>query len=67
MFIIAARCDGEGQRAATLIADDRDNDFSPVRRSTMFEQKYPLPGTQQQFAFRERDGLVCVRKHTSNM
>ena len=50
-----------------LFADYGDEDFSPVRRAAMFEQKNPLPGTELHFVVHDRHGLAGTRQHHSDM
>jgi hypothetical protein len=44
-----------------------DGNFSPVRRTTMLEQEYALPGSKLHFAVNNRDDLACPRQGHSDM
>ena len=46
---------------AYLFANDREENFSPMRRAPMFEQKNSLPGPELHPPIRNRNGFAAMR------
>jgi hypothetical protein len=53
--------------APYLFANDRDEDFSPVGRATMFEQENALPGSELHLTVDDRNGLAGARQDHADM
>jgi hypothetical protein len=50
-----------------LFTNDREENFSPMRRATMFEQENALPGSELHFTIANRHSLAGARQDHANM
>jgi len=54
-------------RHVKLFSDKRDQNFSPVGRATMFEQKNALPGSELHLAIDNRHSFTGARQDHADM